>query len=414
LLKKHPWLGDISGEMIAMTSCTYPVIRLGRQCRVRAAQFTAEVRIHEENPIIVFLEFCEEQSARSEPFTPASIARGLFGNAVREGVGRRIMKRLEDLELVRPDKERRSMSSDRLPDVDEPFVLTDIGKQALEERKIPVPERGDYEILYIEDPLYPSAIVSMSRVSGEKLHDIAMQGNDRGEKETDNKEIELPPILENIVGREIYILEGDLKGPVRIDRFERDGIRLTTTEKVYVELKILGTDSVEGLLFHNRNKFPFRPEITETIPRRNLRDEILEQHPDWEWYSEAQSYIVYYDQIDDSERRSKKANVTIIEPTLDDLGDFEDVEVADVPLIPARQQDAQDWYQFLVVDSINGYMTEEKLRERARSIKEECEKEWEFRLRLMANREILSAARKDRLKFWFVIAPRDLPLVTEG
>ena len=84
------------------------------------------------------------------------------------------------------------------------------------------------------------------------------------------------------------------------------------------------------------------------VRHEDLLSELFDDLPRGEWNGHA--LLVPFDGMSNKERRTQMTTVTVDDPVVDDLGEFDVVRIQQVPLLPATQADAVAWATWLVWD----------------------------------------------------------------
>ena len=84
------------------------------------------------------------------------------------------------------------------------------------------------------------------------------------------------------------------------------------------------------------------------VRHEDLLSELFADLERGEWNGHA--LLVPFDGMSNKERRNQMTTVTVDDPVVDDLGEFDVVRIQNVPLLPATQADAVAWATWLVWD----------------------------------------------------------------
>jgi hypothetical protein len=247
----------------------------------------------------------------------------------------------------------------------EGWQLSELGRRALTNQEVPTPQRGEFEIWAMEDDLHPEVFL---RVKPAEL--------ERSQKAGEQPEIgELHPLPVSLGHCHNRIV----RPPVRIDQeaseifvfeFEEmcrrlDGEAGTLT----VELTSAGGNArfsveVEGSReFAPAAKLPTLAEALNSAGRTDI----------------AGPQRITFRTLSDNERRHARREVDLEEFSMPGIGTFSAAKLRDVPLIPSKQEDANQWAVWRLLDQIKGYVWPEQYERLVRSVREFAVKEgWEF------------------------------------
>jgi hypothetical protein len=344
-----------------------------------------------------------------------------------EIVAQRLLQRLCDLGLVDIKGKKKWNGAQlrrpfpTLPRVDQSFIVTRLGHEAIEDRSVFMPERQSGRILYIQDFLYPDHILSFE-AKEESLHQTIQQSKtNQDSHDTEFRQSErlrLDEWLYDIEGRKINLFEGSegYTGTVRIDRihpFMR--IPLNDFQKLRVELILEQYHEMSlELEFNGKvHKLPTTHINKIGVTYEKVLFDLL-QNNDLKWNSEVSAVPVKFDKsLTEKERKSFRKDFTINNPDLPFLGPFDTFTLKEVPICPSTRKDASAWYNYLLRESISSYVTKKEFT----SISYEALipfEMWENDIEIPSILTLINEEenkRKDGTNdpvYWFLRAPIDL------
>jgi len=397
-------------------SSKLPEINLRRTVVVFQIEAIIEMqRQVDREELITLLRFGKETIDEGEKLTPKRVVEDwLIGFPVSSG--KRLLRILEDLGLIQ--RETGSRNIELLPSPDTSYILTEEGQNAEATDILFMPERLAVAIQYVVDPLVPDRIISIQTHS-ERLKDLITR-NDKGWNQLEEYDsIDLPEELEEIVGKEVTVYEGNRAGLAIIDSFGQRVIPSKPDSTIQLNLQFLPQQSPRLAISKNSR-------IHEAIIDKSLETQLeykkvllgLIRQIGRNWSEEKEAISVRFREIDYPQKMSFVADVPIANPELKDLATFENCILKKVPIAPRTSADAQKWYEFLIVEGIESYMTEGGFSDYAEKQKKNFTR-FGFDLETPTLEEMIegySNIRDDNTYhpiYWFLNAPRDLSLGRE-
>nr|WP_321259107.1 hypothetical protein [uncultured Pseudodesulfovibrio sp.] len=295
--------------------------------RIKATIAKAEDR-PEYMPILMQLKEYGQCSAKD-------VAAHLFCEEIaRESVAERMLDTAVSLKLA--DRNRRMYS------------LTESGEKAIQSKQIFVPEEGTWEVWISQDPLLPFNILRLKSFEEPKSYQ-------------ENHQRRVIEKLPQIVFDDLKAKEGNpcLGGElIRIDSCERKA------EKVNDHVSI----PAEWNLFQQSIKLkPKKGSLEMQAPQIDsasawmdlLRSANIEES----WNSESETLMRKFQDVDQTSRFSMRETVRINKPTISRVGQFDKIDLPDVPISPATNSDAQEWAAWQLENSIDRVMTSARYEE---------------------------------------------------
>ena len=219
------------------------------------------------------------------------------------------------------------------------FTLTEYGSEALENETIFIPEESSWKIWVTEDPLFPSNILHVER----HKEGFAPKGSRAGVKQ-------MPDFITDIEGANIKLIRTHHTDSVevRIEEIKPNGrLSNSSADLNLIIIADYGQDTiarVKGILGTGKGNQIDRivdfegPEHLELFTRLVNQSEF---GPDW---NENEGILnVVFAETTTAERRQHLRTIRIDTPNLEDLGEFNSVELKAVPLTPKTGNDAREW-----------------------------------------------------------------------
>ncbi len=291
--------------------------------------------------------------------------------------------------------------------------LTDAGREALKTAQVFIPERGRYLVWYTDDPLIHQQLMDLEPIEETRLHDEVMMKQDRSKKPSAAQEEasqNLPDNLAFLEGK-TFDLFGQEHGQVSIKKIEQKVVNRSpdNTDIVRVNLRLSPTLPTTVSL-DGKFKRTLPPPMVEF--GRAWIDLLGPQSALWDSSKNPPALRVSYEELGEGELGSFATNLRLGEPHITGLGSFDDAIVQGVPIEPRTQSDANSWAKWLLLRSIDNYVTRPRypeLVERATARFEDY-----FRVKLPLQGQLakeLGDQKKNALlpeQYWYLQAPLDL------
>lgn len=326
--------------------------------------------------------------------TPSDVSqRLLLGRP--ESIGRALIDRCRYYELLGPDGE-----------------LTDLGREALETKKVFIPERGRYRVWYTEDPLIPQRLIDVEPVDETRLVDEIMNRDHPKKPETSSEApIDLPDNLALLEGKS-FDLFGSEHGQVVIKKIERKVLTRNLDEKD--ELRITLRLSPQDLpVLSLEGKFK-RTLPSPVVDFERVWIELLGSFSkNWDDLKTPPALRVPFEERGERELASFTIDLPLKGPTFREFGSFDDAVAYEVPVTPRTHQDATQWARWLLLRSIDAYVTSRHYEELVSKAASRFPEYPELRL---PTRDQLAEELKTNIRdrsilpeqYWYLQAPLDL------
>ncbi len=291
--------------------------------------------------------------------------------------------------------------------------LTDVGREALRTARVFIPERGRYLVWYTDDPLVSQQLMDLEPIEETRLHDEVMTKQDRSKKPGEAQEErpqDLPDNLHFLEGK-TFDLFGHEHGQVAIKKIEPRVVyrRPDNADIVRVNLRLSSSFPPSASL-DGRFKWTLPPPRIE-FPHAWI-DLLGPLSAQWDASENPPVLRVSFEALGEGELGSFATNLRLREPHITGLGSFDDAIVQGVPIEPRTQSDANSWAKWLLLRSIDTYVTRPRypeLVERATARFEDY-----FRVKLPSQSQLakeLGDQKKNALlpeQYWYLQAPLDL------
>jgi hypothetical protein len=284
-------------------------------------------KTEKRDDILSVLKLVDETGA---PISAETVCEKLLAKRPRR-VGENIIRRLTELGLL---YNRR---------------LSEKGKEALERGQVFMPERGSYRILCARDPLLPQVLLDLRedgvRASWDPL---------RKEKEGTEVTAPLPEWIKETEG-EVVQLVGRKGETIRVEKVEEMCIPLGAPGGKPLRISLTSTMGGGTQLSLSERFSRQLPPLDLTF--EDMWSDLLGNRIE-DWLDEDSVLYCDYDDLSASDRRNFTTNLEIASPELPGLGEFKRTVVRNVPVAPSSLEDAQRWAEWLLIETLSGYLSE--------------------------------------------------------
>lgn len=258
-----------------------------------------------------------------------------------------------------------------LVELDDPhgkaWRLTAAGRRALASEEVPAPQRGEFDVWMLADPLYPEVIVRVLPTE----RDRRAKPDERGEERPARVE-ELPILLRQCKGKVVRLPLRKADEPTEVFVFDLAPLgRHIEREQGELSIEL----AHEGGTARFKVSFDGRPAtFAPGAGLPSLRDAMAAGPTTVE-----PPVNVAFRTLSDNERRTGRREFDIEGYALPSLGEFRSARFSDVPLAPKSQQDADEWAVWRLLDGIRGYVWPRDFEKRVRAVREVAvEEQWAF------------------------------------
>lgn len=288
------------------------------------------------------------------------------------------------------------------------LTLSFKSQKILETRLVPVEERGEFSLWYIEDPLLPNHLIHYDR-SNSKHKAGVVQGF------TEYKSFMNKPFIS-------VLEEGEKE--FRIKRFDGTNPRARLSEGMgeyhlywtidlnkeeQSELFISGELKEANRTFRNQKVLSFRQDDFKSF-LFDIVDKV--KASEMVWNPAQQCLDVPFAVLDEEDYLTMKT--TLLVPKLDSnkYGEFEETKIFDIPIRPLTFEDAKQWILMLIKRFLeNKYTSKDELIDFYISLKDSSTFQAHSHVfRELTIEYVLSELRQaeSRNAYWNLLAPMDL------
>ena len=348
-------------------------------------------KMQERDELMPFLKYLQEfPNGTAKDVSPHLF----FDETTRVVVAKRFLSLLHDYGLV---EEGRG------------YQLTDTGIKAATEERMFLPEDGRWEISVSNDSLLPHPVIKLEGFEGEPNAVLEVMGREAREKTEarSNNLGEIPYFLTRAKNIELIAHTGGKD--IRIDEIKKKGEKVEPKFNFSIEWNV-GEKIVRV--------FDEGKEITQfEAPEVSIEDiwENLLHNNGWieDWDKTKEELSIKFEQVNDQSKITMKNNFKFESPNIQhndtSYGKFEDVVVTDISICASTQDDAQQWAQWRLDNSINSFATEEQYNEWKEDALEPFAK---FDVDLPTRNDAAGAlvGKKYEQKDWYLLAASDWDL----
>ncbi len=263
--------------------------------------------------------------------------------------------------------------------------LTKAGWEALETSQVFIPERGVWTIRVVCDPLIPNRVIECKPYNEPPAHADALN-----HASDDRIFGDLPDILAGLIGDSCVPVGNRNSDALFFERFESKCEVLEEKYSLQLSLTLDSAQrtflSLEGPL--SGSSLDVRldpPELSHEKVGLSLLDSegLLE-----DWDMDRSRLAKKFNEVpSSSSRKSFAITQTFSSPKIEsvsfngsrqsisvdlpELGEFDSTEVDEVPVMPAGQEDADQWARWLLQRGIDGYISSTEYTRRTQSLGED-------------------------------------------
>lgn len=334
--------------------------------------------------IIAILALADEQP--DGVVTGLDVSRKLLAERP-EIVGKRLLEVCAMMQLVESVEPPR-----------EGWRLTEQGRRALKNQEVPVPQRGEFDVWLLFDPLHSELILRVRPTEPE----VPPKHGERIETSAPAPVQDLPNHLRRCVSHIIRppLRLQDEPNEVFVFDFAELG-RCIKREPCQLSVELHGGGGTA------RFDVNFDGRQTHFAPVAKLP--ALADALGAAGYTELDKpTAVAFRTLSDSERRTANRSEEIEEITTPEIGTFIRAQVADVPLVPETQQDANEWAVWRLVDNIRAYVWPQEFEKQVRAVREFAVKaHWAFDPALPTQSELARTRADQPTLFRRLMVPLD-------
>lgn len=325
---------------------------LTRKVPVRRFDLVATIAREEARaeltPVLVWAGQAIDANRRLDP---ESLAQHLLGpGAGMITVAKRLLLICRDLQLVTDNFER----------------LTEQGVAAAKTGKVLQPDKGEWSLWTVDDPLLLFPIIGVAPRSR------TQNGNEQRKQDEPRPRAEdLPAWVRDAAGHVAPMLIDGRRA--RFDDIASAAVEVSTTDELELrwtlsdkpELRIVGRINDEHRIDQpiTREDLPDRGSVWQSLLASRRLDRI--------WDHTRQALMVpFAAATTEDERLNMRTTLEFLTPSLDGLGSFRDVKVPSIRLCPDSSLAAREWAWHQIASQLSGIQTArvfECLTQRVRS-----------------------------------------------
>lgn len=316
----------------------------------------------------------------------------LFEEKARLNVAERLLRQAELLGLIEKSEQYRHTT----------YILTEQGEIALSNEKVFIPEEGTWEISFGRDVLLPHMLIDFKPFNEPDAFQESKQKDKLAERSKNIKPIS-PWIREQPSYQQDMLPFMNAKQSIRIGEIHKKGEEVQTKHQLVLEWNV----SKQSIRLLNGKEIIHQYEYRD-LSQEKVWQYLLENYDwqdDWDW--SRNSMAIGFNETDDQDRQQMKTNFTFDEPTIANLGTFDDFTAQDVAIHAISQEDAYQWAMWRLENSISDFADMQNYpqwQERAKAPFSE------YAFRLPERNEFAENIWKKQLhnrKAWYLIAAYD-------
>jgi hypothetical protein len=363
-------------------------IILRRNVKTKSFRLLMDIRKSgKREDIVAILMLAAENN---EQVSPEDICTHLIANRPIT-VGERIIQRCVELGVLEKH-EATTQSSEVVA------TLTDEGRRAVEKKRVFLPERGLYQIVYSDDTLLPSPLLDCT------------PDDKKSDKDEDMEEID--PLIKNSLENRYFKTLGKERSEVFIERIEQYGRQVNIKNDVSLTYSLLENRNVILRLSGDFETKLEPPKYSQT-EIWNMIVESMDIGGDWDMKS--QCLRRGFKELKQKDIVNFTTNLRTTSLYIEEMGEFKDVEVKNVPIIPRTQADAQKWAIWLLKNEINGYTKNDEYEDIVQRIQDKFPA---YSIELPSQVELARIIREEAGEklpsaYWYLKAPIDIAYGSE-
>lgn len=288
------------------------------------------------------------------------------------------------------------------------LTLSNKGKKIVETGLIPIEERGEFSLWYIDDPLLPNHLIHFDRTNGKNKPGV-VQGF---------------PEYKNFLNKPFISVLDEDKKEFRIKRFDGTNPRARLSEgkgeyqlhwvidlekEEQSELFISGEIKGANRTFRSQKVNSFREEdyksfLFDIVNRAKTGTMV--------WNPALECLEVPFGELDEDDYIVMKTTLSVPGIVSKKYGDFVQSNITDIPICPLTEEDAKKWILMLIKHFLeNKYTSKDELRELYRSLKDSSTfQAYSHVFKELTIEYVLSELRlnENQNSFWNLQAPMDL------
>ncbi|KXS43919.1 MAG: hypothetical protein AWU59_846 [Methanolobus sp. T82-4] len=326
-------------------------------------------------------------------------------------VGERIIQRCVELGVLEKQNRQktndfmgffqgtRRLENETIPQSIVTATLTDEGRRAVEKKRVFLPERGLYQILYSDDPLLPSPLLD------------CIPDDKKSDKDENREEIDFS-IRTSLENRYFKTL-GKERNEIFVERIEQYGRQISTKKDVSLTYSLLENGNVI-LRLNGDLETKLEPPKYSQMEIWYMLVESMGISDDWD--SNTQCLRRGFEELKQKDIVNFTTGLRTNSLAIEGMGEFNDVEVKGVPIIPRTQRDAQRWAIWLLKNEINDYAKSHEYEDIVQRIRNKFPG---YDINLPSQVELARMIREEAGEklppsYWYLKAPIDIAYRSEA
>jgi len=290
--------------------------------------------------------------------------------------------------------------------VDKNYNITEKGQNTLKNGIVYMPHLDIFEVLVINDPLFPQIIFAFDKLKPSLYLEIQKRFEKSKNKSSNEKFTELPRFIFNSISfNSISTLTGKVMKSIIISKIEERGIKLETTKSANMKLIIDDEFNVSlNINYKNESYKLDRPIFDENLVIEEILKNISTK-ADMNLYRIPVNYV----ETKSIEIKTFQKDFILDEIKLQNIGFFDKIKILNLGIYPDNITSAESWTKELLLDAISTYITNKELKTKWKKVTDELAFN-NYQLTIPTKKSLLENLVFGSEKYWFLIAPEDLQM----
>ena len=362
-------------------------LRRKLQCESYGLMMTVS-KFEGQNELLAILKLFEEHGS----VTKSTVNEELLSQPADSHYGQNVLSVVESYGLIKPGTRIGR------------YELTETGKEALEMKKIPFPNKGTFKVLISHDPLLPHEILD---IEDAEPRDFA----GHSEKSITGLPEAFIEILRTWSKRTLTLPGRNLEAVV-VSEFNTTGIKTQYNGDYGLSLKVVYG---EKPLLYFTGKSEVRIESPSDLDSFNIFEELMREQGELTFKQEDPVLLLGVSGLSITELRTFTKNYSLSAPRLENYGTFERVSVNNIRIFPSSLSEAKKWAWKLVLDGVDHYIGKEQYDSLVKTTCGKFEPNYDSQ-NLMGGipsyESLIKRAKSGDAEFkgpyWYIVAPNDL------
>lgn len=340
-----------------------------------------------QDEILAVLKLFEEH----ESVAKSTVNTELLSQPAESNYGQNVLKAVELYGLIRNASRGR-------------YDLTEMGRSALDLKKVPLPNRGLFEVMVSYDPLLLVEILDIVDVEQDGLPNLLS-------KRIEELPEELNKTLDRRSNRILFLAARSREAAVIVE-YSRNGAKAQYKGNLGISLKLKYGEQPK--LYFN-GKTVLQIDAPKDIDSFTAIMQLLEEEGELRLINNELTLLVRTADLTSSELRNFKKTFKVSKPSIERYGTFEPLEVDNLKIAPVDLAEANKWARKLLLESIDQYVGEKQYNTLIEEICNQFKPLYDP-IDISSNLPDYRSAIKSALRgerdfnksFWYLVAPRDL------